>query len=112
MNRKDLETQGWSAQVLAAAGVSAFFAELQRHFYTIEGIVVDTMPRDLTYDLIEVGTMVERPDNVSRLLDVKYHYLLPRLGTSADRPTGANGGGASSASAFEAFRKIHGNAIR
>ncbi|HVB80952.1 MAG TPA: alpha-E domain-containing protein [Candidatus Binataceae bacterium] len=113
VNRLYLETQGWSAQALAAAGVSAFFADLQRHFYTIAGIIISTMPRDLTYDLIEIGTMLERPDNVSRLLDVKYHYLLPRLediGGPADmRQWSAV---LRSASAFEAFRKVYGNAIR
>lgn len=113
VNRLYLETQGWSPQALAAAGVSAFFAELQRHFYTIDGIVVNTMPRDLTYDLIEIGTMLERTDNVSRLLDVKYHYLLPRLediGGPADIRQWA--AVLRSASAFEAFRKVYGNAIR
>jgi uncharacterized alpha-E superfamily protein len=112
VNRLYLETRGWSAQALAASGVSAFFAELQRHFYTIEGIVVNTMPRDLTYDLFALGTMLERPDNVSRLLDVKYHYLLPRLediGGPADLRQWA--AVLRSASAFEAFRKAYGNAI-
>jgi uncharacterized alpha-E superfamily protein len=112
VNRLYLETQGWSAQALAAAGVSAFFAELQRHFYTIDGIIVDTMPRDLTYDVMAIGTMLERPDNVSRLLDVKYHYLLPRLediGGPADLRQWA--AVLRSASAFEAFRKVYGNAI-
>ena len=110
VNRLYLETHGWSAQALAAAGVSAFFADLQRHFYTIDGIIVNTMPRDLTYDLLEIGTMLERPDNVSRLLDVKYHYLLPRLediGGPADLRQWA--AVLRSASAFEAFRKLYGN---
>ena len=113
VNRLYLEAQGWSARTLAASGVSAFFAELQRHFYTIEGIIVNTMPRDLAYDLFAFGTMLERPDNVSRLLDVKYHYLLPRLediGGPADLRQWA--AVLRSASAFEAFRKAYGNAIQ
>lgn len=113
INRLYLETQGWSAQALAAAGVSAFFAELQRHFYTIDGIIVNTIPRDLTYDVMAMGTMLERPDNVSRLLDVKYHYLLPLLediGGPADLRQWA--AVLRTASAFEAFRKIYGHAIR
>ena len=60
-----------------------------------------------------MGTMLERPDNVSRLLDVKYHYLLPRLediGGPADIRQWA--AVLRSASAFEAFRKVYGNAIR
>jgi uncharacterized alpha-E superfamily protein len=113
VNRLYLETQEWSLHALATAGVATFFAELQRHFYTIDGIIVNTMPRDLTYDLIEIGRMLERTDNVSRLLDVKYHYLLPRLedlGGPADIRQWA--AVLRSASALEAFRKIYGNAIK
>ena len=101
------------AQALAAAGFSAFFADLQRHFYTIDGIIASTMPRDLTYDFLEIGTMLERPDNVARLLDVKYHYLLPRLediGGPADMRQWA--AVLRSASALEAFRKLYGYSIR
>ncbi len=50
------------------------------------------MPRDLAYDFMQLGTMLERADNVARMLDVKYHFLLPRLEDigGADRPA-ANG---------------------
>ncbi len=113
INRLYLESQNWSPRMLAATGVSAFFAELKAQFYTVMGIIADTLARDLAYDLIEVGTMLERPDNISRLLDVKYHYLLPRLedlGGPADLRQWA--AVLRSASALEAFRKAYGNAIR
>lgn len=113
VNRLYLETQDWSPRLLASTGVAAFFAELQRQFYTIAGIITNTLARDLAYDLMEIGTMLERPDNVSRLLDVKYHYLLPRLediGGAADMRQWA--AVLRSASALEAFRKAYGNAIR
>jgi uncharacterized alpha-E superfamily protein len=113
VNRLYLECQNWSPRMLAATGVSAFFADLQAHFYTVMGIIADTLARDLAYDLMEVGTMLERPDNISRLLDVKYHYLLPRLedlGGSADMRQWT--AVLRSASALEAFRKAYGNAIR
>lgn len=113
INRLYLECQSWSPQVLAAMGVSEFFAALQAQFYTVMGVVANTLPRDLAYDLIEVGTMLERPDNISRLLDVKYHHLLPRiedLGGPVDIRQWA--AVLRSASALEAFRKTYGNAIR
>ena len=57
--------------------------------------------------------MLERADNVARLLDVKYHYLLPRLedigGPSDGRQWAAV---LRSASALEAFRKLYGYSIR
>jgi uncharacterized alpha-E superfamily protein len=69
-----------------------------------------TAAKDRTY---QIGTMIERADNVARMLDVKYHYLLPRLedigGPSDLRQWAAV---LRSASALEAFRKTYGNAIR
>ena len=71
------------------------------------------MPRDLAYDFLQIGTMIERADNVARLLDVKYHYLLPRLEDIGGPSDAANGRAVlRSASALEAFRKTYGNAIR
>ena len=106
------DAQEWSPGILATQGVFAFFATLKDRFYTIMGIITNTLPRDSAYDLIDIGTLLERADNVSRMLDVKYHFLLPRLediGGPADlRQWGAV---LKSASALEAFRKTHGNAI-
>ncbi|KGM34670.1 alpha-E domain-containing protein [Inquilinus limosus] len=41
------------------------------------GAVVDTMLRDDAHIFLQLGTMLERADNTARLLDVKYHVLLP-----------------------------------
>jgi uncharacterized alpha-E superfamily protein len=113
MNELYLESREWSPQTLVQKGFSAFFTDLRNHFYAITGIIRSTMPRDMAYDFLEIGTMLERADNVSRLLDVKYHYLLPRLedigGPSDSRQWGAV---LRSASALEAFRKFNGNSMR
>jgi uncharacterized alpha-E superfamily protein len=56
--------------------------------------------------------MLERAENVSRLLDAKYHYLLPRLedvGGPIDRMQWA--AVLRSASALEAYRRVYGNLI-
>jgi uncharacterized alpha-E superfamily protein len=113
MNELYLESRQWSAAQLASEGFSTFFTDLRNHFYAITGIIRSTMPRDLSYDFLEIGTMLERADNVARLLDVKYHYLLPRLedigGPSDGRQWAAV---LRSASALEAFRKLYGYSIR
>jgi uncharacterized alpha-E superfamily protein len=113
MNELYLESREWSAGLLASEGFATFFTDLRNHFYSIQGIVRSTMPRDLSYDFLEIGTMLERADNVARLLDVKYHYLLPRLedigGASDGRQWAAV---LRSASALEAFRKLYGYSIR
>ncbi len=113
MNELYLESREWSPDTLESKGFAAFFTELRNHFYAITGIVRSTMPRDLSYDFLEIGAMLERADNVARLLDVKYHYLMPRLedigGPSDGRQWAAV---LRSASALEAFRKLYGYAIR
>jgi uncharacterized alpha-E superfamily protein len=70
------------------------------------------MLRDEAYHFIRLGTHIERSDNTARILDVKYHTLLP---------SAADVGGAvdyyqwsallRSVSAFESYRKIYRDVI-
>ena len=103
----------WPADALALGSIPTFFAALRERFYTISGVVHNTMARNNAYDFVEIGTMLECADNVARLLDVKYHYLLPRIedvGGAADvRQWAAL---LRSASSLEVFWQIHGNALR
>ena len=71
-----------------------------------------TLLRDEAYHFIRLGTHLERADNTARILDVKYHTLLP---------SAADVGGAvdyyqwgallRSVSGFEAYRKIYSDVI-
>jgi uncharacterized alpha-E superfamily protein len=45
------------------------------------GAVTETMMRQDAYWFTRLGTFIERGDNTARILDVKYHVLLPRLET-------------------------------
>jgi uncharacterized alpha-E superfamily protein len=112
LNTLYLDAQGWSPAALEQAGVFGFFAELRDRFYRIAGIVSGTLPRDLGYEFLTVGELLERNENVARLLDVKYHYLLPRaedVGGPIDLLQWA--AVLRSASALEAYRRAYGNAI-
>ncbi len=70
------------------------------------------MLRDEAYHFIRLGTHLERADNTARILDVKYHTLLP---------SAADVGGAvdyyqwgallRSVSGFESYRKIYSDVI-
>ena len=44
------------------------------------GTLHGTMLRDDTYILARMGTFIERADNTSRILDIKYYVLLPSVG--------------------------------
>jgi uncharacterized alpha-E superfamily protein len=112
LNTLYLDSQGWSAELIASEGVFQFFSALKDRFYRIAGISHGTMPRDLSYDFIQLGAMLERADNVTRLLDAKYHFLLPsaeQVGGPVD--TMQWGAVLRCASALEAYRSRYGNLI-
>ena len=95
-----------------------------RHLYTASGIefyrhLVDcahqflgttaaTLTRGEGWSFIQVGKYLERADSASRILDLKYHILLPhgeKVGGNVD--TVQWQAVLKSCSAFEAYRKIH-----
>ncbi|HEV3112962.1 MAG TPA: alpha-E domain-containing protein [Candidatus Binataceae bacterium] len=112
LNTLYLEAQGWSQEVLDREGVYGFFTELRNRFHRLAGISYATLPRDIEFDFMTVGTMLERAESVSRLLDSKYHHLLPTMeevGGPVDRMQWA--AVLRSASALEAYRRVYGNHI-
>jgi uncharacterized alpha-E superfamily protein len=80
--------------------------------HLFRGVTFGTMKRDDAYDFTRMGTHVERADSTARILDVKYHILLPSV---------KDVGGAvdyyqwsavlRSVSAFEAYRKVYRDVI-
>ena len=93
-------------------GVSDFLDWVKMRSHLFRGVTFGTMLRDEAYHFIRLGTHLERADNTARILDVKYHLLLP---SSADV------GGAvdyyqwaallQSVSGFESYRKIYSDVI-
>lgn len=113
INTLFLSAAEWKPEMFASPGVFMFFADLKDCFYRIAGILQSTIPRDLSYDFMWLGFMLERAEDVSRMLDVKYHFLLPRLedvGGAVDLMQW--GAVLRSASGLEAYRKRYGNNIR
>jgi uncharacterized alpha-E superfamily protein len=112
LNTLYLTAQAWTPDLFRSPGVFAFFSDLRDSFYRLSGILQTTIPRDLAYDFMQIGMMLERAEDVARMLDVKYHFLLPRLedvGGAVDLLQWA--AVLRSASALEAYRKRYGNAI-
>ncbi len=112
LNSLYLTAQAWTPTLFYSPGVFAFFSDLKDSFYRISGILQTTIPRDPAYDFMQIGMMLERAEDVARMLDVKYHFLLPRLedvGGPVDLLQWA--AVLRSASGLEAYRKRFGNAI-
>jgi uncharacterized alpha-E superfamily protein len=79
------ETRRLTATELSVTQVREFTEAVQRAVAVFDGSAQRTMLRDDAYWFLQLGAAVERADNTARLLDVKYHLLLPR-----DEPVGGS----------------------
>jgi uncharacterized alpha-E superfamily protein len=112
LNSSWLEMRDIDYATLEATGVSDFLDWVKMRSHLFRGVTFGTMLRDEAYHFIRLGTHLERADNTARILDVKYHTLLP---------SAADVGGAvdyyqwgallRSVSGFESYRKIYSDVI-
>ncbi|QDT09536.1 alpha-E domain-containing protein [Planctomycetes bacterium K23_9] len=85
-----------------------FFDQVRKHALMWTGIIDSTMTHDLRWHFLNVGRLLERADKTSRILDVKYFNLLPRLedvGTVVDELQWSEL--LAAISGFEAYRREH-----
>src|SRR3954454_3574993 len=86
-----------------------FFSEVELHSQVVAGVADNTMSHGDAWHFFQLGRHLERADNTSRLLDVKYFLLLPSpedVGGAIDEMQWSIV--LRSASAFEMYRKRHG----
>jgi uncharacterized alpha-E superfamily protein len=50
---------------------------IRRQATAVRGAMEGTMLRNDIFNFARIGTHLERADNTARILDVKYHVLLP-----------------------------------
>jgi len=91
---------------------SLWFDWVKERSHLFRGVTFGTLRRNDAYDFTRLGTHIERADNTARLLDVKYHVLLPSV---------RDVGGAvdyyqwsavlRSLSAFESYRTVYRDTI-
>jgi uncharacterized alpha-E superfamily protein len=72
-----LEIRNKQFQAMHTDGIGDFFDWVKMCSHQFRGVTFGTMLRDEGYSFIRLGTFTERADNTARLLDVKYHALLP-----------------------------------
>jgi uncharacterized alpha-E superfamily protein len=56
-----------------------FFQEIRLQCHLFEGLTASTLRRGDGWNFCQLGRLLERADKTSRLLDVKYYILLPRV---------------------------------
>jgi len=79
---------------------------------THTGITEGTFFRDESWYFYSIGRWLERADQTTRLLDIKYHQLLPRgadIGSAFD--VGQWNSVLRSAAAYHAYRRVHSRAM-
>jgi uncharacterized alpha-E superfamily protein len=108
LNSTWLEMRRIQSAGIEEDGVSRFFEWVKEQSHLSRGITHGTMLRDDTFRFLRLGTFLERADNTARILDVKYHILLPspsEVGGAADYYQWS--AVLRSVSAFESYRKVY-----
>jgi uncharacterized alpha-E superfamily protein len=90
----------------AQLGSAEFLSRVKTQIQLFYGVAESMLPRNETWWFFELGRHLERADNTSRIIDVKYYTLLPDLhavGSAIDIVQWA--AVLRTCSGFEAFRK-------
>ena len=91
-----------------AASAIDFYRRVVDYSHQFHGTTNATLTHGEGWNFLQVGKYLERADTTSRILDLKYHILLPkgeRVGGNVD--TVQWQAVLKSCSAFEAYRKLH-----
>ncbi|MBW8781322.1 MAG: alpha-E domain-containing protein [Verrucomicrobia bacterium] len=106
LNTFYLKLKGDDYARYAQLGSSEYLNRIKSQIQLFYGVAESMMPRGGLWWFFELGRHLERADNVSRILDVKYYMLLPDLhavGSALDMIQWASV--LRSCSGFEAFRR-------
>lgn len=108
-----LEFSQFEGKDLAADGLREFCDWVKARSHLFRGVSFGTMLRDDAFQFLRLGTFIERADNTARLLDVKYHLLLPKeeeVGGAVDYYEWS--AVLRSVSAFQAYQKVFNDTIQ
>jgi uncharacterized alpha-E superfamily protein len=108
LNATWLEIRAMPRNRVTGAGATQFFDWVKDRSHLFRGVTYGTIVRGEAFNFSRLGTFLERADNTARILDVKYHILLPSV---------ADVGGAldyyqwaallRSVSSFETYRQLY-----
>jgi uncharacterized alpha-E superfamily protein len=91
-----------------AAGPYEFFQDIKRNSHLFQGLTDSTYSRSEGWEFIQFGKFIERANKTARILDVKYHILLPSAGDVGGALDTAQWQAVlRSASALEAYRRFY-----
>ena len=108
LNATWIEMRSFRRELVIGPESTRFLDWVKERSHLFRGVTYGTIMRGEAFDFSRLGTFIERSDATARILDVKYHILLPRV---------EDVGGAldyyqwtallRSVSAFETYRTIY-----
>jgi uncharacterized alpha-E superfamily protein len=89
-------------------GAHEFYEQIKRYSHLFQGLTASTFSRNEGYEFIQCARYLERGDKTARILDVKYHILLPNVSDVGGAVDAAQWQAVlRSVSALEAYRRFH-----
>jgi uncharacterized alpha-E superfamily protein len=76
-NESWMQLQSMLAKPVKEADLGHVLDVIRRQATSVRGAMEGTMLRNDIFNFARIGTHLERADNTARILDVKYHVLLP-----------------------------------
>jgi len=108
LNSTWLEAREKTFEQLYNAGIADFFEWVKMRSSLSRGTTLGTLLQDESFHFIRLGTLLERADNTARILDVKYHILLPSIAEVGGVADYYHWGALlRSVAAFESYRKAY-----
>lgn len=106
LNRLYLDLRGKTIADFHRLGSAEFLSRTRMGILAFYAVAASMLPRNEAWYFYELGRYLERADDTSRLLDVKYFSLLPSVKDVGSTLDAIQWGAVlRSCSAFEAFRK-------
>lgn len=112
LNATWIELRAFDESKLSGSGYRNFFDWVTDRSHLFKGVVDSTLLMDDSHCFVDLGGAIERADNTARLLDGKYHVLLPSLDDVGGVIDYYQWGAVlRAAGAFRAYHRIYRNVI-
>ena len=79
LNATWIEVRAIPRSRVIGSGATEFFDWVKERSHLFRGVTYGTIVRGEAFNFSRLGTFLERADNTARILDVKYHILLPSV---------------------------------
>jgi uncharacterized alpha-E superfamily protein len=79
INATWIELNSFDRSRVTGADSTRFFDWVKERSHLFRGVTYGTIMRGEAFNFSRLGTFIERADDTARILDVKYHILLPRI---------------------------------